>query len=51
MSVKPEMEKRRAYNQQIRDVEHASFTPLALSVSAGLAKEASVFYKRLAAAC
>ena len=29
-------------------VEHASFTPLVLSASGGLVKEASVFYKRLA---
>ena len=32
----------------IGDVEHASFTPLVLSASGSLDKEASMFYKRLA---
>ena len=45
---KHEMEKRRNYSQRIQDVEHASFTPLVLSASGGFAKEATVFYKRLA---
>ena len=45
---KHEREKRRAYGQRIQDVEHASFTPLVLSATGGMASEASVFYKRLA---
>ena len=40
--------KKRAYEQRIREVEHASFTPLIFSASGGLAKEATTFYKRLA---
>ena len=40
--------KKRAYEQRVREVEHASFTPLVLSATGGLANEATVFYKRLA---
>ena len=40
--------KRRAYGQRIREVEHASFTPLVLSATGGMASEATTFYKRLA---
>jgi len=40
--------KRRAYGQRIREVEHASFTPLVMSATGGLAHEATIFYKRLA---
>ena len=42
------MDKKRAYEQRIREVEHASFTPLVMSATGGLAKEATNFYKRLA---
>ena len=42
------MEKKRAYSQRVREIEHASFTPLVLSASGGFAKEATNFYKRLA---
>ena len=40
--------KRRANGQRIREVEHASFTPIIMSATGGLAHEATVFYKRLA---
>jgi len=40
--------KKRAYAQRVREVEHATFTPLVMSASGGLAHEASIFYKRLA---
>ena len=40
--------KRRAYDQQIRDIEHSSFTPLIFSTSGGLGPAATVAYKRLA---
>ena len=40
--------KKRAYEQRILEVEHASFTPLVFSASGGLSKEATYFYKRLA---
>ena len=44
---KHEQIKKRAYEQRIREVEHASFTPLVISATGGLANEASTFYKRL----
>ena len=40
--------KRRAYGQRIREVEHASFTPIVMSATGGLAPEATTFYRRLA---
>ncbi len=39
---------KRAYEQRIREVEHAPFTPLIFSASGGMAKEATTFYKCLA---
>ena len=45
---KHEQTKKRMYEQRCREVEHASFTPLVISATGGLAKEATVFYKRLA---
>ena len=45
---KHEMEKRRCYEQRIREVEHSSFTPLVFSAVGGMGTAASVFYKRLA---
>ena len=32
----------------IREIEHASFSPLVLSATGGLAREATIFYKKLA---
>ena len=46
---KQEAIKKRAYEQRVREVEHSSFTPLVLSATGGLASEANIFYKRLAA--
>lgn len=43
-----EKAKKRAYEQRIREVEHASFTPLVMSATGGMANEATLFYKRLA---
>ena len=43
-----EREKRRSYCQKEAEVELVSFTPLVFSSTAGTAKEASIFYKRLA---
>ena len=40
--------KNRAYAQRIVDMEHSSFTPVVLSVSGGLGREATQFYKMLA---
>ena len=45
---KHELEKKRAYQQRVQDVEHSSFTPLILSVTGGMGTEATTFYKRLA---
>ena len=44
---KHELEKKRQYEQRVREVEHASFTPLVLSATGGMANEATTFYKRL----
>ena len=43
-----EREKRRAYCQRVTEVELGTFTPLVFSLMGGTAKEATVFYKRLA---
>ena len=45
---KHEVEKKRQYEQRVREIEHASFTPLVLSATGGMANETTVFYKRLA---
>ena len=45
---KHEREKKRAYDQRIREVEHSSFTPLVFSATGGMGREATCFYKRLA---
>ena len=45
---KHEQTKKRMYAQRCREVEHASFTPLVISATGGLAKEATILYKRLA---
>ena len=46
--LKHENEKRRTYEQRVREVERASFVPIVLSATGGMGKQASVFYKRLA---
>ena len=46
--LKHEKEKKRAYEQCVREIEHASFVPLVISATGGVAKEATNFYKRLA---
>ena len=43
-----ENEKKRKYDQRIREIEHASFTPLILSCTGGLGPQATTSYKRLA---
>ena len=43
-----EQAKKREYGQRVRDVEHGVFTPLVLSTTGGMGKEATTFYKRLA---
>ena len=41
-----EQEKRRKYDQRVREVEHATFTPLVLSTSGGMRRAATTFYRR-----
>ena len=45
---KHEQEKRREYDQRVREIEHATFTPLVLSTTGGMGRAATTFYKRLA---
>ena len=40
--------KKREYGQRVLDVEHGVFTPLVLSTTGGMGREATTFYKRLA---
>ena len=42
-----ENEKKRAYNEQVLQVEHVSFTPLLFYAMGGMAPECSILYKRL----
>ena len=44
-----EMEKKRAYDQRVREIEHGSFSPLVFSTTGGMGTTATVVYKRLAA--
>ena len=41
---KHEREKKRAYDQRIREVEHSSFTPLVFSATGGMGREATCFF-------
>ena len=43
-----ENEKKRVYEQRIRDIEHGSFAPLVMSVTGGMGRIATTVYKRLA---
>ena len=43
-----EMDKKRAYEARVREVELGCFTPLVFSTSGGLGPAAKTFYKRLA---
>ena len=44
-----EQEKKRQYDQRIREIEHSTFTPLVLSTTREMGRAATTFYKRLAA--
>jgi len=44
----PAQEKRRAYEERVREVEHGSFTPLVFSRSGGMGRAANTTYKHLA---
>ena len=43
-----ENRKKAEYGQRIREIEHGCFSPLVLTTTGVMAKEASVFYRRLA---
>ena len=43
-----ELEKKRAYDQRVREIEHGSFSPLVFSTTGGMGTTATVLYKRLA---
>ena len=43
-----EQEKKRAYEERVREVEHGSFSPLVFSTSGGMGPIATVVYKRIA---
>ena len=45
---KHEQEKKRAYDQCIREVEHGCFSPLVFSAAGGMGPTANVVYKKLA---
>jgi hypothetical protein len=45
MFVKHELEKMSMYEQRVREIEHASFVPLVMSATLGLARQATNFYK------
>ncbi len=43
-----ELEKKRNYDERIREIEHGSFSPLVFSTAGGMGATANVVYKRLA---
>ena len=43
-----ELEKRRAYDERVREIEHGSFSPLVFNTSGGMGKTANIVYKRIA---
>ena len=48
MYRKHEQEKRRQYEERIREIESASFSPLVFTSSVSMSPRASIFFKRLA---
>ena len=48
MLPKERAEKKRAYDQRVREIEHGSFSPLVFSATGGMGTIVSVVYKRLA---
>ena len=43
-----EQEKKRQYDQRVREIENSTFTPLVMSCTGGMGKAATTFYERLA---
>ena len=46
--LKHEKNKKRSYENRVREIEFATFTPIVMSATGGMAKQATIFYKRLA---
>ena len=45
---KNELEKRWAYDERIREIEHGSFSPLVFFTAGGMSQTATVVYNRIA---
>ena len=43
-----ELQKKRAYDQRVREIEHGSFSPLVFSTTGGMGTTATTVYKRIA---
>ena len=43
-----ERQKKNLYNKRIVEVEHGTFTPIVLSTTGGMGREANMFFKKLA---
>ena len=43
-----EQEKKRQYEQRVREVQHSTFRPLVMSTTGGMGRAATTFFKRLA---
>ena len=46
--LKHEKDKKRLYENRVREIESATFTPIVMSATGGMGKQATIFYKRLA---
>ena len=45
---KNELEKKRVYEERVREIEHGSFSPLFFSAAGGMGSIATIVYKKLA---
>ena len=43
-----EREKRRSYDQRVREIEHGTFTPLVFSAAGGMGNAATIMFRKLA---
>ena len=43
-----EREKRRSYDQRVREIEHGTFTPLVFTAAGGMGNAATIMFRRLA---
>ncbi len=46
MLRKNELEKKRSYEERIREIEHGSFTPLVFSAPGGMGPASTIVYKK-----